>query len=376
MPTMKRLLLAAAAMLVAVPLATAEENRREELWGAPKVEVGVNLHALWSAELPAWSEAETEEPGPDNEFAMEMARFEVVFSQGKLIDAKLQGDFEELFGKGSAKAMMRDAWVRVRPLPQLGLKMGQLKRPFSRLQLRSKGKLETVWRGPSDAWFSKALGYGDRDLGVQLEGKFGGKERNVEYAVGVFSGSGKNAPDEGTGKDVVGRIEGKPVQWLSLGVNGAYKVFDRGQFDNGPESGWAVGADAEFKMKGFFVMVEGLVGMNHDACLYSESPEVCRYQARDDLPLTWATMFMAAYKFPIYRSWRLALQPMVKGEVLAPDADAEDGLVLTGTVGLNLWIGKHFRLMLHDELIEPGDGVSAHMWLPEHRFMTQVAFDL
>jgi hypothetical protein len=378
-------LIVALVLLVGVPGAFADEGKQgkknKDLKGKPKVTVGANLHSLWSY---------TDANGPNNQFSVEMARLYVKFKQGKTIDAKLQGDFDALFGDGEKKAMLRDAWVRFRPIPWFGIKAGQQKRPFSRIQLRPKGTFETVWRGPADAWLAKELQYGDRDIGVTLAFDFDWKRgRELLVTLGVFNGTGKNADetDLDGAKDFVGRIEGSPVKWLALGASGSLKMFDRVGNDFRPEQSWAAGADLQVDWKGLLVVAEGLFGENWDPCLFSSSPESCTnrdligdvsepfWPTSATAPQTWSAVLMLAYKIPVYKAWKLSLQPVLKGEYMVPDVDANNSAVMTGTVGVNLWVGKHFRFMVQGESVLPGDGAPP-LWQEENRIMTQVAFDL
>ncbi len=102
----------------------------------------------------------------------------------KAIKYRLQFDF----GKGNA--VLKDAYTDIVLLPgAVHIKVGQYKRPFSRQQLVSSGKLELVDRAITD----KAFGAG-RDIGVMVHN---GHEV-FEYAVGVFNGTGDKAHFLGT----------------------------------------------------------------------------------------------------------------------------------------------------------------------------------
>lgn len=381
----RNLMVLVLSLLLAAPGAFAEEARKSKkkkgLKGKPKVAVGVNLHSMWSHAF---------EGEPGNQFSTEMARLQVKFKQGKTIDAKLQGDFDELFGEGKKKAMMRDAWVRVRPVEWLGIKVGQQKRPFSRVQLRSMGKFETVWRGPADKWVSKELKYGDRDIGATLAFDLEFDEgRKLLITMGAFNGTGKNEPetDPNGAKDVVGRVEGSPVEWLSLGVSGALKFFDHADDDVRPAQAFATGVDLQVDWKGLLVIAEGLYGENWDPCLFSDAYDSCIiapstagvpnsfWPTSELVPKTWSAVLLVAYKTPIYKAWRLSVQPVFKGEVFDPDAEGTGGRVVVGTLGVNWWVGKHFRLMIQGETVRPEASAPAR-WFEENRLMTQVAFDL
>ncbi len=385
---MRRLFVVLVIALLVAPSSTFGKEgkqckKNKDLKGKPKVTAGVNIHSLWS-----YSDGEE---SPSNQFSIPMARLEVKFKQGKTIDAKLQGDFEQLFGKGDPDAMLRDAWVRVRPTKWLGFKVGQHKLPFSRVQLRSRSKFETISRGPADDWLVEELSYGERDIGATLSFDFEWDEgRELAISVGGFNGTGRNAPetDLNGAKDVVGRIEGRPVEWFSLGASGALKLFDRVDSDVRPDQAWATGVDLQVDWEGLLVVAEGLFGENWDPCLFApEVHETCvllqptgstpnpSYPAATLVPKTWSAVLMLAYKIPVYKAWKISLQPGLKGEYFAPDADVDDGAVMAATLGVNLWIGKHFRFMVQGETVRPGDGAPA-LWQEENRLMTQVAFDL
>jgi len=369
----------ALALLMSAPVRGQEQEGRR-FGGKPEVRIGANLHAMWM-----WTDRTADptdyaqlRPDPDNAFVLNMARLEALFSQGSGLSAKLQGDFDQLMGKGKSRALLRDAWVRFRPWSFLELKMGQFKRPFSRWELRSMGKLETINRGPSNAWLIEALGYGDRDLGAQLGGQVGESDFGLQYALGIFNGTGRNGPetDPDGSKDLVARVAGNPARWLSLGLNGSLKLFDPQPESYAPERGWAAGADARLELGGLRVLAEGLLGENHNQCLYTEAPEVCRFLPDySTVPYSWSAAMMVSYNIPIYRKWRMRLQPVVKAEYLVPDHEASDFWIATVTPGLNLRVGRYLRFMAHGEFTIPGEATPDYLWLSENRFMFQVAFD-
>jgi len=336
----------------------------------PEFKVGARLHALWIMS--------DREDKPANEFLVDMARVTFEWRQFKLIRTKVQADLDQLFGQGDAKSLLRDAWVQVAPLKWLKIRLGQLKRPFSRLERRSRGRLETVGRGLSNELIVEDLGFGDRDLGFQLGGRIGKRSRGMEYAVGVFNGPGKNAEefDLDGSKDIVVRVEGTPVKWLSMGLNGSFKFFDVASVDYYPEHAWMFGTDLRVKFRGFRLLAEGLFGRNHDRCLYADNPTDCRVLNKNpDIPYAWSAVLMAAYKFNLYRKWKLKLQPVLKGEVLVPDSTVDDGQVWSFSIGTNLFITRYARLMVHGEFVFPGSG-GPEKFASENRMLVQLAFDL
>jgi hypothetical protein len=97
----------------------------------------------------------------------------------KAIGYKFQTDF----GKGSAA--LKDFYVDYQVgESEIRVRTGQFKKPFARTQLTSSSKLEFVDRNLVD----KAFGNG-RDLGIELHNNLE-KSPSLEWAVGVFNGSG------------------------------------------------------------------------------------------------------------------------------------------------------------------------------------------
>mgnify|MGYP003391186434 CR=1 FL=1 len=85
-----------------------------------------------------------------------------------------------------------------------------------------------VERGLSNDWLVEELRYGDRDLGVQVEGRFGDVPR-LNYAVGVFNGTGLNREetDLNGSKDIAARVDADIVYGINVGVNVSHKRFDQ-----------------------------------------------------------------------------------------------------------------------------------------------------
>jgi len=159
------------------------------------------------------------------------------------------------------------------------------------------------------------------------------------YAMGVFNGSGENQQDRDLdgAKDFVGRVEWAPLPWLSIGVDGSYKRFDPNTHANYPtRHGLMGGADFAVRADGLYVLGQGMYGDN--------------YLSLDGYR-SGSLLLMAAYKIPLTPWWRLALEPLVKGEVLKVEAQLKRSHFLSGTLGANLHVGKHFRLMVQDEAV-------------------------
>ena len=124
----------------------------------------------------------------------------------------------------------------------LQVRVGQYKKPFSRQQINSSGKLELVDRSITD----KAYHTG-RDIGVTLHNDYE-KSPTVEYGVGVYNGSGDKlvftAP--GDGSNVPGFFD--PVVVARLGYNhGKLKGYSEVDFEGG-EPRFGVAANAQTRL--------------------------------------------------------------------------------------------------------------------------------
>lgn len=127
-----------------------------------------------------------------DEINISIPRARVALS-GHALTKNLGYKFQADFGKGSVA--LKDFYLDYGIVPKaLHVRAGQFKRPFSRQQLNSSGRLELVDRAITD----KAFGAG-RDIGLMFHDR-PTKSPTFEYALGVFNGSGDKG---GLGGDVV-----------------------------------------------------------------------------------------------------------------------------------------------------------------------------
>src|SRR5262249_21347423 len=120
------------------------------------------------------------------------------------------------------------------------LRFGQWKRPFSRQQITSSGKLEITDRSITDKAF-----LGSRDIGVAVHNMYE-KSPDFELIVGVFNGSGDGAKCSGGVADpTTGAVSGgaftnipskfKPVWVARAGINrNGIKGYSEADLEGGP----------------------------------------------------------------------------------------------------------------------------------------------
>ena len=147
-----------------------------------------------------------------------------------MADYRLQVDF-------ASSPQIVDAWVRYRPLNQLGLQLGQFKVPLSienseytPLQLEFIDYSLVVQRlvrmSANDVTGISSTG---RDCGAQLYGSFfaRGGFNIVNYNLALFNGNGLNRVDNNHSKDFVGRVMVNPIRDVTIA---GYYQYGEGNF--------------------------------------------------------------------------------------------------------------------------------------------------
>jgi phosphate-selective porin OprO and OprP len=175
-------------------LASPDGDFRIELGGRVQLDydaVDDDARALTGAELA-------------DRFLVRRARLDLSGRAFRWIDFKIEADFTE-------GVSLKDAYLDFRFLPELRLRGGQFKVPFSREELTSSRFIDFVERSIIN---ELAPAY---DAGVMLHGElFGGV---LGYNLGAFNGSGEDTADGNDGKDVAGRLvlapfAGSDNRWL------------------------------------------------------------------------------------------------------------------------------------------------------------------
>lgn len=153
-------------------------------------------------------------------FDVRRARLDLRAVPTERLELRLQ---TELAGS-SAKIL--DATAAYHLNPSHKLTAGQFLIPFSLENVTSNTRLETINRSQVvEALVARGgdvIGnHNGRDTGVQASGSFFEYEgrRLIDYAVGVFNGSGINRADQDEQKDIVGRVVFSIFDDLSIGAS-------------------------------------------------------------------------------------------------------------------------------------------------------------
>jgi hypothetical protein len=309
-----------------------------------KVEIGGRLHAGYTmtreAESPTDSGRETE-----NAFDVRRASAQLTWRPEKWMKAVVQIDVAEAFELGSS--ILTDAFVHIMPIPELQIRFGQFKKPFSASILQSPAKLRVIERGPGVEYLAKDLLFGDRDLGLQLSGLLL-ESIQLGYQIGVFNGNGPNITEHGNSKDIVARIQLRPLKQLEIGANVSSKFISDPR-DRQPSRAFAEGGDLRVGVKGFRFFAEALVAQDHTAYAINAAATA------DDPPISFVVLAMASYrhKFKTNRI-RFAVEPAFKIELFDQDTEIADDHLWIFTPGINGYFGNYFKLMFNGAFTRSG----------------------
>lgn len=296
----------------------------------------------------------SEEGVPQAETTLRRVRLEATLQLNRLVSGRISPEF------AGSRVSLRDAYVRFALDPALVVWAGQAYRPFSAMTMYSSARMLPIERGVRirglsdefDQWnLVSGLGYGDRDVGLQLRGEPRGAPLGLSYAVGWFNGPARaDFPNENTGQ-VVARVGVAPAPNLKLNASYSARDFAMGDDVVEVERGDAWEADVEIGSErgGLHLLGEVVAG--------------------DFDPFVGAR-FVGAQGWLGYRTGRVsraisAVEPLFRvsyAEIEADDAPAE-GLGASGgtliTPGVNLWLGGLNRLSLNYDVWNSQTGESA-----------------
>jgi phosphate-selective porin len=141
------------------------------------------------------------------------ARLDIKGDLSERLSFRLQADF--------TSPKLVDAFIKYRFNKYINLQVGQFKTPFTLENPYSPLNLESIENAQA---ITKLAGYKDvsgvstfangRDVGVQISGGAFQKDEKwdvLTYYAGVFNGNGINTKDNNTDKDLIARIELRPI---------------------------------------------------------------------------------------------------------------------------------------------------------------------
>ncbi|MBN1945148.1 MAG: hypothetical protein JW797_05695 [Bradymonadales bacterium] len=195
--------------------------------------------------------------GAPDELAFSLPRIRLVLA-GHMFTEALRYRFQADFGGGAVT--LKDAFLDYTVVSEwLELRVGQWKRPFSRQQINSSGRLELVDRAITDRFFGAG-----RDIGLAIHNGYESSP-TLEYALGLFNGTGDRSR-------LSGAVQVDPASGIGQIVNGSYSnvpdrmhpalVFRVG-YNHGGIRGYSE-ADLEGSAFRFALGASGLVDLDAD----------------------------------------------------------------------------------------------------------------
>ncbi|HKU44696.1 MAG TPA: porin [Polyangiales bacterium] len=242
-------------------------------------------------------------------------------------------------GFNLANATVRDAFVNYRVDDALQLRIGRFKRPFSRVELRSRGKLPFRDRGLFNSLLDDS-GYVGRTLAGMVWGK---PLPQLRYFVAGASPAPLGADIEGL--DLVARVAYDPNQWLSIGVNGLHKWSERSA-DGEALRVSAVGADAKLDVGALSISLEV------DAAQNPDPPPVADESASSRTPWALGVLGYGDYTWQLSKKWTIAVVGVL--EWMDSDTEYEKDERIRAVAGLSWNFKKNaLRIMPQVELTRP-----------------------
>jgi hypothetical protein len=295
---------------------------------------------------------------PD-ETAPELFLDQAVVEAEVLLSKRLQ--FE--LGFNLRNATVRDAFVNYRVRNAIQLRLGRFKRPFSRLELRSRGKLPFRSRGLFNELVLTEDGFAGRAIGAMIWGR---PTENLRYSLAAANPSAIGSGIEGV--DVIARIVYEPKPWLSLGLNAMHKWTER--FADGPNvSLHAVGVDARLELGQLEVVLEA------DAAQNPNPPPVADVSNNTRTPWAIGVIAYADYAFKISKKWTLG--PVVVLEWMDTDTEYEKDERVRAVGGLSWNYKKNLlRVMPQVEITRPLGGADVRGEIARETFYVLVSTEI
>jgi hypothetical protein len=243
-----------------------------------------------------------------------------------------------------AKPSIRDAYVNVKLARKFQIMAGHFKRPMSRIELTSTGRLPFRDRGLFNQFILRDQDWGNRSLGLMLWGKF--KSAHLSWYAAVMNASDTIDVSDSElirGVDTLGRVEYEPTDWLSIALNGGYKRTEL--YADGPNLNmFAFGGDLRVHVDGLRVVLESIAAQN----AFPPSPPPA------DGRTPFAANAMAYATYDIGLGHHVIMQPTLVGEWYDSDTEYSGDQTLRGVLGLNfLFFDQRYRVLPQIEIVRP-----------------------
>lgn len=290
------------------------------------------------------------------------------------VDFKFQPDFSAI-----DRVTLLDAYAKLKFSSAARLTIGNMKRPFDGFQLTSSSQILTIERDldipgiPSLTAVSldeltTDQRFADRDVGLMLDGGFGG----FHYWVGMYNGSAGLNEDGGNGKQLVGRamysfdVGSLP---LDLAVGGSLNDNDFENEDgslgtnlSGSLELW--GELGDFERGGLHLQTGVIIGKNTGETKDGEEPD---FTQDPDLANLWGWQLIGGWKFLLGLKGIEGIQPILRITGADPNTSLDEDGGWALTPGVQLFFKGRNKLALNWDIVYPG----SPDFRSEHSFKTQ-----
>jgi hypothetical protein len=300
---------------------------------------------------------------PDTAWLVRRARIMIRMFAAGWIRAEVEGDF----GRGGAR--LTDGFVRLDFDPRFRIRAGQYKKPFDAQELVSSRELLVIERDglprgaslPTPNDLVKGLGYSDRDIGAEWNGRFG----PATLIAGFWNGAGANTAENDDGKQVAARLEFQgPADWTLAGaltgidrdvplVDEEGEEIDREE----SESEWRkafelAAAHGEYGEPGLKILAQFMAG---DGTRFDEvGPETLVTEVDQDFAVLHAIL---AYHIGLFDTPHLiGIEPLARAGWADPDTDGDNDEATLWTAGVNLYHHEHVKTQFQVDHVSPSEG--------------------
>jgi hypothetical protein len=342
---LRRVLILTIAVIAAGALAPASgRSQNVSVKGIDSLQVKSNLQVQFNTT--------SVDDEPSSEWLMRRARLGLRGWMAGWVRVDLEGDF----GRGGAR--LTDGYVTLGFAPVFTIRAGQYKKPVNAHELVSSRELLVAERdgaprgtdGPTPDGLVDDLGYSNRDIGVEWDGRHG----RIGWAVGLWNGSGGNETEDDDGKQIAGRLNVAVVPgWVASGAWTGKRISEP------PDADDATWYDAfelaltggEYAEPGWKALGQILAGDNWDP----------------DLGGGEDTSFLGVhgivgYHVPLFTTaYLIGVEPIVRLAWTDPDTDADEDQAVLATPGVNLYFHEHLKTQVQADFLSPeeGDGEAA-----------------
>jgi hypothetical protein len=284
---------------------------------------------------------------PSSEWLLRRARLGVRGWIAGWIRADLEGDF------GRRSARLTDGYVTLAFAPVFTLRLGQYKKPFNAHELVSSRELLVAERdgaprgtdGPTPDALVDELGYSNRDIGFEWDGKRG----RVGWVAGFWNGAGDNVSEADDGKQFAGRLNVEVAPGWT--VSGAWAGKRISEPPDAPDAAWYDAVElavtgGKYAEPGWKALGQLMAGDNWDPDL-----------GGGDEASFLALQGIVGYHVPVFSvPYLVGVEPIVRVGWADPDTDADDDQALLATPGVNLYLHEHVKTQIQADFLSPGEG--------------------